>query len=139
MQPKPMSILVEHSTSSQPRREPVKPEPEPVGPEQTESKDEPQSGPYSRNREYGYCAPTALILGHEKRINGQWKRGSLGWNPDLKGEQSKSLSRRQVPSSMSLGQHTFIGCRPIIVNIQLIKLITNRKLLLTSSVHIPGG
>lgn len=30
------------------------------------------------------AASTALILGHEKRINGQWKRGSLGRNPDLK-------------------------------------------------------
>ena len=30
------------------------------------------------------AASVALVLGHEKRINGQWKRGSLGRNPDLK-------------------------------------------------------
>lgn len=35
------------------------------------------------------AAATALILGHEKRINGQWRRGSLGRNPDLKTPQMK--------------------------------------------------
>lgn len=35
------------------------------------------------------AAATALILGHEKRVNGQWRRGSLGRNPDLKTPQMK--------------------------------------------------
>lgn len=30
------------------------------------------------------AASVALVLGHDKRINGQWKRGSLGRNPDLR-------------------------------------------------------
>lgn len=63
-------------SASQPRREPV--EPEPVVPEQTESVDESQSGPYSHRWEYGYCAPTALILGHERRKRGRW----VGWSND---------------------------------------------------------
>lgn len=35
------------------------------------------------------AASTALILGGEKRVNGQWRRGALGRNPDLKTPQMK--------------------------------------------------
>lgn len=63
--------------SSQPRREPVVPEP--AVPEQTEPVDEPQRAPYSHRWEYGYCAPTALILGHDRRSNGRWRRGTSSY------------------------------------------------------------
>lgn len=30
------------------------------------------------------AASSALVLGEERRINGQWRRGTLGRNPDLR-------------------------------------------------------